>query len=411
MSPAWTSSDEIVTHVFPGTPSAGILRIGDRILTIDGLLPQDWRLSSKARLEPDQAVSVTVDRPRVGKLRLRIPLSNMDDLVPPLLTAFHSKNGDEWVIWTNQGYYDCSPGADRLVGCVEDRGPDHAGHFVSLQQLQRMYHRPDVVDLVLELGSEQLALERANKLRQATGQLVPPVTVLNEPPPAMLPAAPEVRFVHPHDNSLMDTTLQELEVKLRISCSGRELPRVDLLVNGATLAVRDIRRSVDLSTADKQVYVAKRLVPLAPGENKITAVTQLESVVGAEGYRGVTVIRRIQSDAPEARKPTLFVMSIGIEDYRGSKQFEDLKYATEDANAFCEVLLRREETRAENARRYGEVITLPLLNTQATANGIRASFDKIEKKAVAGDTVLIHVAAHGTTIGKYGDFCLVPFRW
>jgi len=46
-----------------------------------------------------------------------------------IVTLFHGTDG-EWVMWTPQGYYTGSPGADKIVGWQINKGPENAADYV-----------------------------------------------------------------------------------------------------------------------------------------------------------------------------------------------------------------------------------------------------------------------------------------
>ena len=52
-----------------------------------------------------------------------------------IVTLFHGSDG-EWVMWTPQGYYTGSPGADKIVGWQINKGPENAADYVGADQLR-----------------------------------------------------------------------------------------------------------------------------------------------------------------------------------------------------------------------------------------------------------------------------------
>ena len=76
------------------------------------------------------------------------------------LALFVHADGERWVLWTPEGFYDASPGADSLLGYRLNQGRDKEGEFVGAGQLAGVFYRPDllaqhlrahVLELVLEL--------------------------------------------------------------------------------------------------------------------------------------------------------------------------------------------------------------------------------------------------------------------
>jgi hypothetical protein len=54
------------------------------------------------------------------------------------------------VLWTPEGYYTASPGADDLIGWHVNRGPDQAADFYPADTFRSTFHRPDLVQAALD---------------------------------------------------------------------------------------------------------------------------------------------------------------------------------------------------------------------------------------------------------------------
>ena len=159
----YTQSDGTIYHVIPGGQSerAGV-RGNDRLLAIDGkdittliglLVQNRWPFSVGHR--------ATLDLKRGEKpYRVELPLSPGPDFTEPLLSLFTTADG-EWVLWTQEGYYDASLGGDRLIGWHVNQGRDKAAKFYLAQQFRKQFYRPDVIDRVLETGDVMRAVALA----------------------------------------------------------------------------------------------------------------------------------------------------------------------------------------------------------------------------------------------------------
>src|SRR5205823_12253418 len=79
----------------------------------------------------------------------------------PLLEVMQS--GDDWIVWTRQGYYAASPGGERLIGWTVNNGYDHVATFHPASRLRARFYRPDVIRLVLEKGDVAQALKAADE--------------------------------------------------------------------------------------------------------------------------------------------------------------------------------------------------------------------------------------------------------
>ncbi len=100
-----------------------------------------------------------------------------------LLTLYPSADG-QWVIWTPNGYFDASAGADRLIGWSVNRGSNMAADYFSLGRFREKFQRPDVIDQVFTTLDVASAVTRANELVALARQSEQPSVVQS---PAALP--------------------------------------------------------------------------------------------------------------------------------------------------------------------------------------------------------------------------------
>ena len=90
----------------------------------------------------------------------------------------------DWVLWTPEGFYDATPGAENVLKWVVNQGPDKAATTLPVSAIPRL-HRPDALPLVLQeldtpraLGIADVAAARLD-VQKATGSAKPPGAVLH----------------------------------------------------------------------------------------------------------------------------------------------------------------------------------------------------------------------------------------
>jgi WD40 repeat protein len=104
------------------------------------------------------------------------------------LQVLPNKNADpskwDWVLWTPEGFYEASPGAQDVLKWVVNHGPDNAATTLPVSAIPRL-HRPDALPLVLQeletaraLGIADLALARCD-VQAAAHSAKPPGEVLH----------------------------------------------------------------------------------------------------------------------------------------------------------------------------------------------------------------------------------------
>jgi hypothetical protein len=104
------------------------------------------------------------------------------------LQVLPNKEGDpakwDWVLWTPEGFYEATPGAEDALKWVVNHGPDRAVTTLPVSAIPRL-HRPDALPLVLQeletaraLGIAELTAGRL-AVQRATGSAKPPGATLH----------------------------------------------------------------------------------------------------------------------------------------------------------------------------------------------------------------------------------------
>jgi hypothetical protein len=66
------------------------------------------------------------------------------------LAFFPHPDRKRWLLWTPEGYYDGSPGAEEFFGYLTNHGPDQAAEFQPAAMVKEQYRRPDLVTAALK---------------------------------------------------------------------------------------------------------------------------------------------------------------------------------------------------------------------------------------------------------------------
>ncbi|MFO0819475.1 MAG: caspase family protein [Pirellulales bacterium] len=415
---ALVDDDLTVTHLYPGTSTAERLAIGDRIETIDGLSPIEWLDSEKAKRTPDGPVPIVITR-QGESYKVSVELSEMGDLARPLVSAVISEDGKDWVVWTASGFYDCSPQASRWVGWVESGDGDRAARFIDGGQLRELKLRPDVVNLTLTLGDDQLALRQADANRNPNAP--PPPAVAAVVPLAaqsvVVPSPPKVRMLQPPEGSVTSTAEETIEVRAVVTAPAGTRPEILFRVNEAEVRSKNIMLegapapTLPPPPAGFEHFQVGQTVALRVGPNVIQVIARLPNVQTAEGMSFVTVERRLPVDheANAVAKPTLHWCSIAVNDYEGTG-LQSLQHAVNDVEKVAESLAKRKQA----ARfPYRDVKFHRLVDKQATKQDVGDLFDALinpnsPNVAKTGDTVGIHISAHGGIVAGTDGYMLVP---
>lgn len=82
--------------------------------------------------------------------------------IHPLVSLFVGSD-NEWVMWSDSGYYDASPKGDKYIGWHINGGADKEALFYPVGRFKARYYKPELIALLLEGYSEADALAKLNQ--------------------------------------------------------------------------------------------------------------------------------------------------------------------------------------------------------------------------------------------------------
>lgn len=106
-----------------------------------------------------------------------------------LLAFYPHADGKRWLLWTPTGYYDCSPGAESLLGWQVNNGRDRAADFFPASCFREQFYRPDIISEILDLIDEKAAVAAANA--EAGKRSVAATDLLSRLPPVVTILSPK----------------------------------------------------------------------------------------------------------------------------------------------------------------------------------------------------------------------------
>ena len=296
-----------------------------------------------------------------------------------VLALFVHRDGQRWVAWTPQGYYDASANGDTLIGWQVNRGRDQAADFFPAAQFRERFYRPDVIARVLDTLDVDEALRQADA---ATGRRTKSVSVASVLPPV-------VEIKSPKDGvEAREATLQ-LTYRVR-SPTGKPILEVSASADGRPIA--EAKREV-LTTAGGE-ETGLMTIALPKRDVQVSLLARTED--GASEPATIAVRWRGPGAAP---KGNLYVLAVGVRHYRA---FRDLKYADRDASEFAGRLKRQEGVI------FGKVQVNALLNEQATKTEIEKGIDWLRRQVTEGDIGVVFLSGHGKN-DLQGDYFFLPY--
>lgn len=145
-----------------------------------------WRQPSRGEIwavnaSADGRLVVTADGG--GALRWRGAADGRELLALQVIPNHKEPAQWDWVLWTPEGFYAATPGAENVLKWVVNHGPDQAATTWPVSAIPR-FHRPDALKLVLDeletaraLGIGDISLARCD-VQSQTGSAKPPGAVL-----------------------------------------------------------------------------------------------------------------------------------------------------------------------------------------------------------------------------------------
>ncbi len=300
-----------------------------------------------------------------------------------LVTLYRGADG-EWVMWTPEGFYTGSPGADNIVGWQINQGPDKEARYVTAGQLRKALHRPDLVAAKIQGDPDGLVKAAAAKLdvealiRQSQ--------------------APTVAIVSPADGALGKefadggNTRVRIAVTARITDTGGGIGGIVFKQNGQA-----IKRVYGAVMLEKDGTITQDLELVTP-DTTIEIVA--EDTAGKVESLPASVT--VHADAKALQGvPDLYVLAVGATKYRDAER--RLPLAVNDAETLAKTL-------GEAGLGYyrNTPIVKTLFDDEVTAEKIGAAFAEMSARVKANDVFVFYIAGHGKTLKAEGDYYFVP---
>jgi len=299
------------------------------------------------------------------------------------------------VLWTEQGYYDASSGAEDLAGWQITRPAGDRADFFGNSRFRDQYHRPDVIDRVLTTLDVDKAVSAANEERRvlamrADEETRARVAVMALPPPPVTSVLPPVVTLTAPLKSEPAKAEVALDYEVFTSpvSSGNAPPLVIVKVDGRPVEVQDTRR--EASSAGVAAGRISFAAPEAGAVVQVLAQTKAAISMPAEVTLAASAAPKAPAALPKAdRRPNLFVLAVGVSEYGNPEM--NLGLAAKDAADFSAVLAR------QDGAFYKRVETRLLTNQRATRRAVLDGLKWLQDSTGTGDVGVLFLAGHGVT--------------
>lgn len=316
------------------------------------------------------------------------PINPDGETLSPALNLFVGSD-DEWVIWSKSGFYNASQRGDRRIGYHINQGADQEALYYPSDRFVRSFFRPDIIQAILEHGSEERALESLGESPVDVSKVLPPIVDVVDK-----------GFTNFEEGDGDD---KKFLVKIKFSVKSQApVTRVWIVQNDEFVWQEEKKTGSDLEKDDKLEKDYKVELSLKPGMNRFkilaeTADTKAmplinNSIMGPEANES-------EGTAGGKESGKLFVLAVGVAKQPGNKA--TLKFPEDDAKKIFK------EFGGEGNMALDEGVKSVLLtNDEATKGAILAQVDafcndiqgRAKENPARRDVLFVFLSGHGVKV-------------
>jgi hypothetical protein len=184
----------------------------------------------------------------------------------------------------------------------------------------------------------------------------------------------------------------EVTLRFALKDAGGGIGNVVIRRNKATVDTRTLHSSELIKNRASESIVEEKVL-LEPGDNLVT-VTAFDADQTVDAGEAIRLPIFYNTATPDA--PTLYIVSIGIDQYAAADKLQKLENAVNDANGVITMM-------QDNSKNIFSIVKpIALLNEQATLSKIKQTLIQVTKESKPNDLVVLFLAGHGISIdGRY----------
>jgi len=294
----------------------------------------------------------------------------------PQLNIFVSKD-NEWIVWTPEGFYNASKGAEQYIGYHINRGANKEAEFLDVSRFRKQFYRPDLI--AKAVAGEDIS-------HYARGINID--TLLNRGLP------PKVEILS--DSHTINTDSTPIGVK--VCNQGGGVANLSFYLDGKPIEYQ------------KNTKAFQHRKEQGGGCTTIEQRITIPSGVHTIGFNATNQEGDILSNKPTitvtnnqkvTKKPNLHLLTLSINDYRDDEL--DLKFPNNDADKLSQKLQTIGKPVFESVYSYA------LKDSQVTQQGIKTKVAQIAPKIGANDVFILYISGHGVTNDADGDYYFIPY--
>ncbi len=286
------------------------------------------------------------------------PLNIWDWQKGKLVISLLNFTDGNWIVYTPDGYFDCSPDAAKYVTWkVGDE-------VYAFDQYWEEYYVPDLLYKVLH------------------GEFVPSEKL-------DIPVPPSVEILDPTDRIEVKGNTTTITARVTDDVKVEE---VVVAVNGRPIN-STVRDAIEFTENTDKSVTFKATVPLTPGPNVIEVYAYDDRKTRSWEEKVY-----VTSTGASEGASNLYVLAIGVSEYMD--QSYNLGYAADDAKSIVDIL------KSQKDLLYSEIKVHLLTDKEATTKNVLNAMTEIRKTITMNDVLVIFMAGHGVKDKGYKFYFL-----
>lgn len=370
-------------------------------------------------LYKDRLISTSSDK-SISLWNLSKLQENVKTLNPLVNVLIDNKN--EWIMWTPQGYFDSSEQGYKYIGFHLNKGYKKKASWIGIDKLYDHFYRPDLVKLALR-GEDINKYTKGLSFQDVLKNPPPKVKILNKTKTTrankikinfnveqvdnggigLIRVYQEGKLVRTIGNGKVNKQLanvieniesKKLEEKAFVE-QKKYLENLEEIASKSmegNVSSKELLRKTKFNTSSNVEGLMSLELPLKTGRNtiEIEAFNKTNTVA--------SIREKIQINAKiKKRKPKVYAIVAGVNDFEKNKRFKNLKYSQNDAKAIKRILKNKIKEKVEVSYLVGKDLT---------KKNLLKTVEKIKAKAHLEDKIVFYISTHGKAIK--GNLYLIP---
>lgn len=327
-------------------------------------------------------------------VRLKDPDASMLLIPPtiyPKLNLFITNN-DNYVAWSNEGFFDASKDAGKYIGYHINQGDEKEAEYVTVDSLYNTFYRPDLIQKALKGKSLEKYSKNINIDKLLGDGLAPEVHILTK---------------------TTNTNKEDLDLKMQVCQKDNGgFDNLSLLINGMPISVIGRSRALKLKKKSKRddCFIYNQTITLANGINTIgfkatnkagnieSKIDRIEVVFDNLALKN-NIKSKLKKAIVDKNTNDLHILAIGVNAYKEDSL--KLRYSINDAIQMLKII------QLVSKPLFNKVHTYKLFDNKVTKKTIKEIFESI--KSTREDVFLLYIAGHGITDKYNGNYYYIPY--